>query len=355
MDIKDKIKVIADRITALKLQVKTEESTKTAFIMPFIQMLGYDIFNPMEVVPEFVADIGIKKGEKIDYAILKDGKPTILIECKHWEQDLNVHEGQLLRYFHASKVKFGVLTNGILYRFYSDLVEPNKMDEKPFLEVDITEIKDNQIDEIKKFHKAYFDIESIISNATDLKYTNEIKNIITQEFNDPTADFVRFFAKQVYQYKLTQNVIDQFTILVQRSISQHISDLITERLKTALNKEKESNVKQEEKREISKEPAEPKIITTDEELEGFGIAKSILRQKVESKRINYRDFQGFFAVLLDDSIRKTICRFYFNDDKKFIAIPDENKKEVRFDISTLDDIYNFSEQLLDSVERLIKK
>ncbi|MCK6641944.1 MAG: type I restriction enzyme HsdR N-terminal domain-containing protein, partial [Bacteroidia bacterium] len=127
MDFKDQIKQLGDRVTKLKEQIQTEEATKNAFIMPFLQTLGYDVFNPLEVVPEYITDIGTKKGEKIDYAIFKDGNPTILVECKHWGQNLNLHDGQLLRYFHVSKAKFGLLTNGITYRFYSDLVEANKM------------------------------------------------------------------------------------------------------------------------------------------------------------------------------------------------------------------------------------
>lgn len=149
MDFKDQIKQIGERVIKLKDQIQTEEATKNAFIMPFLQALGYDVFNPTEVVPEFVSDIGLKKGEKIDYAIFRDGHPTILVECKHWKENLSVHDGQLLRYFHVSKAKFGLLTNGITYRFYSDLVDANKMDEKPFLEFNIAEIKDNQIEELK--------------------------------------------------------------------------------------------------------------------------------------------------------------------------------------------------------------
>ena len=117
MDLKDQLKLIADRANKLKDQIQTEEATKNAFIMPFLQSLGYDVFNPLEVVPEFVADLGLKKGEKIDYAIFIDSKPSILIECKHWNQNLSVHDGQLLRYFHTSKARFGLLTNGIIYRF----------------------------------------------------------------------------------------------------------------------------------------------------------------------------------------------------------------------------------------------
>ena len=132
MDFKDEIKQLGDRINKLKDQILTEEATKHAFVMPFLKALGYDVFNPSEVVPEFISDIGLKKGEKIDYAIMLNGTPAILVECKHWTQNLNLHDGQLLRYFHVSKAKFGMLTNGIIYRFYSDLVSENKMDEKPF-------------------------------------------------------------------------------------------------------------------------------------------------------------------------------------------------------------------------------
>lgn len=134
MDFKDQIKQLSERILKLKDNIQTEEATKNAFIMPFIQALGYDVFNPLEILPEYTCDIGIKKGEKIDYAVLKDEQPIILIECKHCDQNLSLHDGQLLRYFHVSKAKFGILTNGINYRFYTDLVDANKMDEKPFFE-----------------------------------------------------------------------------------------------------------------------------------------------------------------------------------------------------------------------------
>ena len=170
MDFKDEIKQFGDRVEKLKAQISTEEATKNAFIMPFIKALGYDVFDPLEVVPEYVADIGIKKGEKVDYAILKDGHPTILVECKHWGENLDVHNSQLFRYFHTTKAKFGLLSNGIVYRFYTDLVEKNKMDEKPFLEFNVTDIKDNQIEELKKFHKSYFDVDNIVNTASELKY-----------------------------------------------------------------------------------------------------------------------------------------------------------------------------------------
>jgi len=349
MDFKDQIKQLGDRVLKLKDQIHTEEATKNAFIMPFLQALGYDVFNPLEVVPEFVSDIGLKKGEKIDYAIFKDGRPTILVECKHWGQNLSIHDGQLLRYFHVSKAKFGLLTNGIIYRLYSDLVAPNKMDEKPFLEFNISEIKDNQIDELKKFHKSVFDAESIVNTASELKYMNELKQLIQQELVSPSPDFVKHFTKQVYPSNISAKVLEQFTNLTKKSVQQHISDLITERLKTALTKEDEAAKEQEAiQAALAKEEAN-KVVTTPEELEAFLIIKTILRQNVKSTRISYRDAQSYFAILLDDNNRKTICRLYLSGNKKFFATLDDQKKEVKHEISSLDDIFNHSEILLKIV------
>lgn len=351
MDLKDQLKLIAER-TKHKENIQTEEATKNAFVMPFLQSLGYDVFNPLEVVPEFIADLGIKKGEKIDYAIFKDGHATILIECKDWRQNLNIHDGQLLRYFHVSKAKFGLLTNGITYRFYSDLVAPNKMDEKPFLEFNITEIKDNQIEELKKFHKANFDAESIVNTASEMKFMNELKHLLNKELSEPSPEFVKHFARQVYPSVITAKILEQFTELTKKSVQHYISDLITERLKTALSKEDEKN-KIENLSENSLERNSDdisKINTTEEEIEGYLIVKTILRQKVSLSRITYRDAQSYFSVFLDDNNRKPVCRLYFNGNKKFIGLFDENKKETKIELENLDDIFNYSGELLATIE-----
>jgi protein of hypothetical function DUF450 len=120
MELKTKLEQLHQRVDNLKEQIQTEEATKNAFIMPFIQILGYDIFNPIEVIPEFVCDIGTKKGEKVDYMIMKDGEPILVIECKHWRENADAHNSQLHRYYHVSKARFGILTNGIIYNFYTE-------------------------------------------------------------------------------------------------------------------------------------------------------------------------------------------------------------------------------------------
>lgn len=346
MDFKDAITQIADRITKLKGNLHTEEATKNALILPFISALGYDVFNPLEVLPEMCCDIGIKKGEKVDYAILKDGEPIMLIECKHWEQDLNLYDGQLLRYFHVSKAKFGVLTNGITYRFYTDLAEPNIMDEKPFLEVNLLDIKDAQIEELKKFHKSYFNVVDILSSASELKYMRELKSVISRELANPSADFVRYIGKQVYDGVFSPKIVEQFTTLVKRTISGYINDIISDRLTAAIKEEDTTAALS------AKEPTEElqqekhKIITTEDELEAFYIIKSILRKFVPAERVTYRDAQSYFAVFMDNNNRRTICRLYLDSEKnKAIVFLDENKKEVCHKIVAIDEIYQYEEDL----------
>lgn len=346
MEFQNAIMQLSNRIKSLKDGIQTEEATKNAFIMPFIQTLGYDVFNPLEVIPEFTCDIGTKKGEKIDYAIIIENKPIMLIECKHWAQDLNLHDNQLLRYYNVSNAHFGVLTNGIVYKFYADLKEPNKMDEKPFLEINLEDPKEYQIKELKKFHKSVLDLESILDTASELKYTNEFKSVIKTEFDDPSPEFVKFFSKYVYDGQITQNRIAEFTPLVKKSISTYISDLLTAKISSVLKSDKE---KEEETRVETQQEAESgtdsRIVTTEEELEAFMIVKAILRECIDVSRIAYRDALSYFAILFDDNNRKPICRLFFNGSKKYIVTFDENKKETRVDIETLDDIYQCSEEL----------
>lgn len=348
MDLKDQLKQIADKINKFKDSTQTEEATKNAFVMPFINALGYDIFNPLEVVPEFTADIGTKQGEKVDYAILKDNVPIILIECKHWKENLDIHNTQLLRYFNVTNAKFAILTNGLIYRFYTDLDSSNKMDEKPFLDINILDLKENQIDEVKKFHKSYFDESTILNTASILKYSNEVKIILSNEFKQPSEDFVRYFIPKVNAGRATEKLVKQFNEIVKVSCQQFLSDIITERLKSALDKEKETEPK------IS-EPDSKKssIVTTEEELEGFHIIKAILRQDIDSKRIYHRDFQNFFSILIDDSVRNTICRLYLTEASKEIAFLDDAKKEIRFPLTSVDDIYKFTEQLKSATKKYL--
>jgi len=350
MDFQDLVKQISERIPRMKEQLQTEEATKNAFIMPFIAALGYDVFNPLEVVPEFTCDIGTKKGEKVDYAIMKDGEPIILIECKHWQQNLDLHDNQLLRYFAVSKAKFGILTNGIEYRFYTDLIEKNKMDETPFLEVDMTCLKDAQIAEMKKFHKSYFDADSIVDNASSLKYTKQLKEIIKKEIGNPSSDLVKLFARQVYNSVLTAKMVDYFTELVKKSFTSSINDILNDRLQAAISAEEGNTQEEEVIAEDVKE--EPQIVTTEEELEGYYTIRTMLAEAVDATRIQYKDTVNYFTINLDGKTTKPICRLYFNKAKKVLAILDENKKEVKYPVESNLDLLVFKQELTNRVKFL---
>jgi hypothetical protein len=354
MDFADQITQLAIRVEKLKPQLLTEEATKNALILPFIQALGYDVFNPSEVIPEFTSDIGIKKGEKVDYAIMQKEKMIMLIECKGVNDNLSSHDTQLIRYFHTSDAKFAILTNGQIFKFYTDLEEQNKLDEKPFMEFDLLNIKEQQISELKKFHKSNFDIEKIISTASELKYSNAIKAILNAEIEEPTEPFVRLFLAQIYQGRATAAVLSQFQLIVKKSLSQWLSDKISNRLKSALEKETESD--KEEAKIINEatesDDSKKDIETTPEEIEGFLIVKSILRTKGEISKILYKDNQNYFAIYYDKQTQP-ICRLHFNRAQKYLGLINETKKEERIPIKSLDDIFSYSEQLLKTISNYL--
>jgi predicted type IV restriction endonuclease len=344
MDLIDKLKNISESIPKQVEYIKTEEATKNAFVMPFINAIGYNVFDPTEVVPEFIADVGNKKGEKVDYAIMIDGKPSILIECKPCGCDLSKeHASQLCRYFTTTEARFGVLTDGVIYQFYSDIDEPNKMDKKPFLEINMSEIKESQVKELKKFTKSSFDLNEILTTASDLKYTSEIKKIMAREIDDPSEDFVRLFAKQVYSRPVTERVRLKFTGITQLALKQFINDQVSARLKSALEVSNDKN--KEEKPEIVIESSKNKIITTEDEWEGYYIIKAILHEIVDPERVALKDTMNYCGILLDNKTNKPISRLHFNSKQKYIGLFDNNKKEEKVPIENIKDIYNYSDNL----------
>ncbi len=348
MDFIDHLRVLATRIANTKDMIQTEEATKNSMIMPLIQILGYNVFDPLEVTPELIADIGTKKGEKVDYAILKDGKPIILFECKKAGAELNInHASQLFRYFHVTAARFGVLTNGLVYQFFTDLEQPNKMDEKPFFEFRILDFKDRDVDELKKFAKAAFDLDTILTTANDLKYTRAIQSRLAEWITNPSEDFVRLVSSELLGSKrFTPAVKDQFTLIVKRAFEQLIGERINERLKGAMTPEPKTLAEPAIPVIAVANISEPEIVTTDEELEGFHMVRSILRGMVNSKRIVMRDAQSYCAILLDDNNRKPICRLRFNNTQKLrLGVFNEKKEEEQVSLESVDDIFNFTEQL----------
>lgn len=354
MDFIDYLRVLSTRISNTKNIIQTEEATKNAMIMPFIQILGYNVFDPMEVTPELVADVGTKKGEKVDYAILRDGKPIILFECKKSGADLHInHASQLFRYFHVTEARFGVLTNGLVYRFFTDLEQPNKMDEKPFFEFNILDFKERDVEELKKFAKAAFDLDTILTTANDLKYTRAIQTRLAEWMLNPAEDFVRLVSADLLGNKrFTPAVRDQFTVITKRAFEQLVGERINERLKGAMTPESVTvsdppiSGVVSVPAEATSSPADSQHNTSAEELEGFHIVRAILREVVSTKRVVMRDAQSYCAILLDDNNRKPICRLRFNNTEKLrVGVFNDKKDEEQFALECVDDIYNYADQL----------
>ncbi|MDE0017049.1 MAG: type I restriction enzyme HsdR N-terminal domain-containing protein [Candidatus Poribacteria bacterium] len=217
MDFIEKIRNLSTSIEAQKDRIQTEAATKTVCVIPFIERLEYDVSNLTDVVPEYNADFGTKKAEKVDYAIFKDDKVIMLIECKPFGTDLaDDHVSQLYRYFSVVDARIAILTNGDLYQFYADLEERNKMDNKPFLEFNMLDVQQQWVNELNRFSKSAFNLDAILAAAIDLKYTQEIKRILREQLEAPSENFVRFFLSSVYNGEETPAVVQQFTDIVSR-------------------------------------------------------------------------------------------------------------------------------------------
>ncbi len=365
MEFEEALSALARKVSQQREFTTTEEACKTAFVMPFIRnVLGYDVFDPREVVPEFTADVGTKRGEKVDYAILKDDAIQILIECKKIGDGLSVsHASQLYRYFSVTSARIAVLTNGQVYQFYTDLEAPNRMDDKPFLIFDLLDIDDHVVPELLKLTKPAFDVDSIVSAAGELKYVSQIKRILHQQFSQPDEDFVKLLASRVYEGAITQRVRDQFATLARKAFRQYLNDEANDRLKAALNgsnhpelRLQHTDAEQTDTETGSEAVVNPeegesdnKITTTLEEIEGYNIIRAIVREVVDVKRVVGRDTQSYFGVLLDDNNRKPICRLHFNRTQKYLGTFDVEKNETRHAIDSVDDIFQFADQLRATV------
>ena len=348
MDFIERLQVLAKKAKQLSSTLTTEEATKNALIMPFLHsVLGYDVFDPTEVVPEYTADTGTKKGEKVDYALIKDSQIQMLIECKKVSETLSLkHAGQLYRYFSVTNARIAILTNGIQYQFYTDLDAPNKMDEKPFLILDLTNLDEHIIPEIKKLTKASFDVESVVDAAGELKYLNQIKKVLSEQFSDPCEDFVKFFTAKVYDGIQTPKIKSQFMDLTRKALKQFLNDSVKARLQSAIVSSDSDSSTTEEIESKPQDIDTSLVVTTEEEIEGFNIVKAILRTRFDVTRICARDTQSYFGILLDDNNRKPLCRLRFNTKQKYLSILDESRKEVKYPIDNLDQIFDHADLLL---------
>lgn len=358
MSIDQPIYALATKVRELKPIIETEEATKTAFVIPFIStVLGYDVADPREVIPEYTADIGIKKGEKVDFAIKSGDDFRFLIECKKIGEPLSLdHANQLIRYFNVTDTEFAILTNGEVYEFYAQLDAANRMDEKPFMTLDLSNVDARIFPHLEMCTKSRFDFETIAASAEQLKYVAEIKKVLSAQFKTPDSDWVRALAARVTSRRMTAQNLETFTKLVTTAQSQFLKDEANRRLQSAqnLDEAKEAPAAPAEAPAAVEEeaPVDDGIVTTEEEIEAFNIIRAIACAEVPAGDVVMRDAKSYCAVLYQDNNRKTIARLWMDRKVPRIMIYDADKNEQQFDLSEVADIYQHAELIRERCRAL---
>jgi hypothetical protein len=355
MELATKLMALEKRTTEHRELLLTEEAAKTALVLPFLQSLDYDVFNPGEVIPEYTADVGIKKGEKVDYAICSDGKLNILIECKPSTVELDTkHASQLFRYFAITDARVAILTNGVVYQFYSDTEQPNKMDERPFYNFTMDAIKRTDPAILELFAKHSFDINRIVEVAGRLKLQSLLRTELEKEFATPSEEFVKMMISRVHVGRASAAQKEQFQSLLTASIATLVRDRVNERLTSALNvaNPAETTIEENASDDMSDGSG---VITTDEEISGFRIVQAIAARHVSPERIFIRDSKSYCAILLDDNNRRTLARLHFNSPTTRYLGTFTDKTETRHLISSVTDIYKFEDEIVKRIEEFGKK
>lgn len=376
MAFKDELQKLSVQVKERMVHISNEEMTKQALIIPFVQMLGFDVFNPIEVRPEYSADFGKKKGEKVDYALFKDNEPIIFIEAKAVNENLNNHDAQLSRYFNsATEVKLAILTNGVEYRFFTDLNANNVMDDTPFLKINLLNLKDSDIENLNNLRKENFDKESLINYAEELVYTSTLNDTLRNLFSNPSDEFIRFIVKDFSETRITSSVIERFRPLVKKAISNAVLEIVSKGLyqqETSATKQEEVSVAEVVEEEIIEnqfeESNKKSVVTTEDELKGFEIVKSVLeKNNRDISEVNYRDTTNYFSIYLKNTTR-WIIRFNLDAGKKNVMtkLTVESAKEScpsfeveqaprsvgesRVYINTVDDIENLEKYIVDAYD-----
>ncbi len=351
MDISNTIHDVADRVLKQVPYVQSEEATKLAMVNPFLtDVLGYDTADLTQVQPEFTADVGTKQGEKVDYALIHEGEPVILIEAKVTGTPLDKTDpSQLFRYFAAlDSAQFGIFTDGVKYLFFTDIDKANVMDRRPFLNLDLSDIKTEALEEVVRFVRTEFDPSEIRENADALKYVQGLRERIAQEFRDPSDDFVRLLMSSVYDGLKTQAAVDAFRIHTQKALKSFVEVNLRERLAAAFGKEAgETEIP-------SRENARTAI--NSDEVKAFFIIKALLHDVIDVDRLHLVQRTDHSAVLVDGSVRKLVCKLKLRDRPHNIELvrydEDGNRFRTNQRLRSIDDIY-VHEPILESKVRQI--
>ena len=365
MTLKTDIQELAKAVPDFRDVLTSEQATKQALVVPFIKALGYNVYDPREVVPEYVADLGTKRGEKVDYAIMKDSVPVILIECKSITDKLNgsTVKSQLFRYFVAtSKVRLGLLTNGVKYQFFSDLDNQNVMDLTPFLEVDLENLTDSDMDRLERFVKG-FDVAATVEEAARIRQIDLIKALLCRQLIEPDDEFVDWVQQQLYPDEAIVPFMSKFPETVREALRDFVNDKIHETLPVAQNLTRPEKDQDIEMSDDADETGSTKLqwlsdyIPPDKQkgdlVEAIGLLQGILKDMIDLNRVQVKCGVSTYVSMQRDGRRnEPICRIWFGNNGKsgfgyFDGSRNENgrAKPVEVPIDQPADILQYREQI----------
>lgn len=356
MNFEETIDDFTSSISEKKSVIHTEETTKLSLILPFMRILGYDTTNPINFRAEYTADIGVKRGEKVDFAILSDEHVEILIECKSVDVELEEkHLSQLFRYFSVTEAKLAILTNGLVYQFYTDSLDDNQMDKTPFFEINLEDYTKKDVNKLEKFTNENFDVSKVTKNAQELKFNNGVKKVLAKEFETPSDEFIKAIAKQVYEGQLHKKKKELFSKIITNKIKEIIDEKVNARLETAIAKDQPEAEPEVEIIDSSK------IETSHEEWEGYFTIKGICSEIVDPDRIAIRDRKEYCNVLFDDNQYYPIAKLHFNNPKNlrveffdsYNVYETGSKRGNKVNIDAVKDIYKYKEKILVTVNNYL--
>ncbi len=362
MELNEKVKELARKIDDQKKHVQTEQAAKMSFVVPFLQMLGYDVFNATEVIPEYTADWGIKKGEKVDYAIKINGKFVMLIECKPIDDKLDAaKEDQLARYFaNLLEAKIGVLTNGIIYKFYTDLNEHNIMDRVPFFVFDFSNPKEKLIQRLEMFTKTkIIQTDTVNSDIVKLRNYSATVDIINKDFQSPSEEWVRYIIKQLpFKKSATDAILEEFKTHTKKAIEQYEQNYFDEQLRKLRDSAKAAEEVTQKAEQI--ETPKTNIFTTVHELQALSIVRAILHNKnVSTDKVALKDYENYCNIEFKSQGRPCIVRLHFNEaeqGKYFISFPGNPDLDPlgKIMILDVDAINEHSDKIIATVKRFLE-
>lgn len=356
---KEKIIAHAKHVAKVGIHCTTEETTKQALILPLLDILGFNPYDPTKVVAEYTADLkGVKAGERVDYALFCQHFPVMLIEAKSYKENLNNHAPQLARYFNATpEVEFGIITNGREWRFFTDLNNKNVIDEKPFLRIDFENLDLKKVERLAQFCHDNFQAETLRTLAEESLYLSAFTKTVTQSLKETPIDFVRYVASNSnIGRQLNQKFLESITPIVKQAVESTMADLAVSGLSLAPvseehNETTEMNIEaQGNKPKDLTDPNNSKIVTTVKEQEIFNMVMVLLG---ENEEITWKDTESYFSVLYQEKVNRWLFRYY-DKSNPYITLPIELSEEHLKELARAKLEYNGNRIFIDKPEHLLR-